>query len=383
MYVREGGHAPGVRGSTVKRAIVLATLAAGVSLLALPGSRATALPDEFFGVAPAQRPEGRDFNRMASGGVGTVRVQVSWPATEPSRDTYDWRRLDATVAGAARAGIRVLPFITAMPYWAVFDPEDGDPDTEPGGGAYFPPIYSRGMRTQWREFLRHLVNRYGPYGSLWRDPDGVGPAEPPPRLPIRSWQIWNEQNSSAFWKPEPSPVEYGRLLRISAAAIRGTDPRARIVLGGMFAVPAGIDAHHYLGRLYRNVPNVERDFDAVAVHPYARRIAGVEEQIKRIRKKLRDADDGRTPLWVTEIGWSTAGPEDHPLVRTRQGQARMLRRAFRLLRRQREQWRIERVTWYTWRDHDQACDWCHSAGLVGRHLRPKPAWYAFKRFAAR
>ena len=76
--------------------------------------------------------------------------------------------------------------------------------------------------------------RYGPNGSFWAENPRL------PQRPIRTWQIWNEQNFKYF-VAQPNPAEYGKLVKLSYAAIKGADPGAKLILGGLFARPNGGD----------------------------------------------------------------------------------------------------------------------------------------------
>ncbi len=67
------------------------------------------------------------------------------------------------------------------------------------------------------EFLTQAVARYGPGGSFWAENPSL------PKRPIRTWQIWNEPNFKYF-VARPNPAEYGKLVKISYAAIKGVDP---------------------------------------------------------------------------------------------------------------------------------------------------------------
>ena len=127
-------------------------------------------------------------------------------------------------------------------------------------------------------------------------------------MPIRDWQIWNEENSPTYWQPRPNVREYARLLAASHDAITGRDPGAKVILGGMYGTPfgglkPGIAAWRFLARLY-GIAGTKRDFDAVAPHPYAARLADVRNQIDRLRRRMVKAGDGQTELWVTELGFS-------------------------------------------------------------------------------
>src|SRR5438552_7552118 len=59
-----------------------------------------------FGVGLSKVPSGRDYERMARGGVGTVRFVLDWRRVEPQPgEPFSWRQSDRYVAAAARRGI--------------------------------------------------------------------------------------------------------------------------------------------------------------------------------------------------------------------------------------------------------------------------------------
>jgi hypothetical protein len=97
---------------------------------------------------------------------------------------------------------------------------------------------------------------------------------------------------------------------------------------------------------------------------------------------MQQAGDGQTGLWITEIGWASAGVE-HPLNRGPKGQAKRLRQSFKYFTRLRGRLGIQTVDWYAWRDANSSagvCEWCPKAGLFTKTLVPKPSWDAFTSF---
>src|SRR5436190_1330735 len=100
---------------------------------------------------------------------------------------------------------------------------------------------------------------------------------------------------------------------------------------------------------------------------------------------MRSHGDPETPLWLTELGWASGRPQGgHGVQKGPEGQARMLTRAFTLVRDHANAWRIDRFFWFEWRDPPAGsqgnCTFCRSSGLVARGGRTKPSWLAFKRF---
>ncbi len=164
-------------------------LALGGAANGAPPPRA---PSDFFGIGPQTPLTARDAEYMKAGGIGVVRLAVPWSSVQSSRrGGYNWAGLDEGVSIAARAGLKVLPFLYGTPHWLAAKPTTL-------------PIDNGKQRTEWKRFLAAAVERYGPRGDYWREHRRPGPArlEPPvPKLPIRTWQIWNEANFFYFAYP--------------------------------------------------------------------------------------------------------------------------------------------------------------------------------------
>ena len=355
----------------------LGGLAGSLALLAAAPAVAATPPERFFGVDPQTSLRDADYARIGEAGIGVVRFQLNWAAIDPgsAAGDYDWASADAVVGGAAAEGIRALPFAYGAPGWTI----TLDPGRCKGGCASNAPHGPLG-RAAWRDFLGAAVDRYGPDGEFWSAHPDL------PRLAIRDWQIWNEQNSPTYWRPRPNPRAYARLVRAAHRAIADHDPGARVILGGMFGTPfgglgPGIAASTFLARLYR-APGARGDFEGVAVHPYGARLAAVKRQVERLRRRMARAGDQRAELWVTELGWASGGGA-HPLNRGLRGQATRLRQSFRYLIRNRRELRLENVTWYSWRDTPAGaglCAWCPESGLLSAGGEPKPAFAALTEF---
>ncbi|MGH2992725.1 MAG: hypothetical protein ACRDL1_04235 [Solirubrobacterales bacterium] len=339
------------------------------ALLLVPPASEAAGPSPFFGVVAQGEPSEADFEVMAQGGVGTYRWLISWPSLQPSANAQpDWKATDQLVANLADHDIEPLPFVYGSPCFVV------DCERTPRSEAHRrPPLGTSHARLAWTRFLAALVDRYGSGGSFWSANRSL------PYRPITAWEVWNEENTPRFYRPSPSPAGYAELLRISAGTIRSHDRNARILLGGMAGEPRGqgaVDAPRFLDVLY-GIPGAKRYFDGVAVHPYARDVAGVERQILGLRRVQEAHRDAETPIWVTELGWGTSDTGKGRLVATVEGQARMLDEAFRLLLGRRGEWNVARVLWYSWRDAPGICGWCGSSGLLEADGSARPAWASF------
>lgn len=335
-----------------------------------PATAARLVRQRFFGVVPQGELSARDVAFMRAAGIRSVRLPLPWAGVQPTPEAhYQWAAFDREVALTARQGLEVLPFVSGSPPWI--------------GAPTALPVHGRLQRSAWSSFLRAAVRRYGPGGRFWQLHSPTS-AEPLPATPIRKWQIWNEPNFFYFATPI-SPAEYGKLVEISHRAIESVDPRAELILAGLFGHPRqprrrGLAATRYLSGLYRSVPDLGSIAAGIALHPYAARVRQLRALTAAIHRIARKHGDRSMPLYITEIGW---GSQDDPQVvgfeRGPRGQARALARAYRYLLRNQQRLRLRQVYWFSWKDDPTTCDFCDSTGLfaAGPGFLAKPAWRAF------
>ena len=317
----------------------------------------------FYGVSPQTQRPLSDFRRMKRGGVDTVRMGIPWNGVELAPGEYNFGGIDDTVRQIARAKLEIFPFIGATPSFY-------------GHDFRTLPSQTAQQRQAWAAFLRALVRRYGPRGRFWARHPRL------PKRPIHRWQIWNEANFFYFTEPR-SPKLYAKLVKVSHKAVRSVDPRAKVILAGLFAhprqrPPKAFQATTFLRRFYR-VPRIKRSFEGVALHPYAKDARQLRPDIRSIRSIMRRHGDGSTGLYLTEIGWGSG--RGTAFEKGPRGQVRQLTRAFKLLRRMRRSAHIKRVIWFSWDDLPGSCDFCDSTGLVRQNGKPKRVWWRYRAFA--
>ena len=358
--------------------VVRAGLALAAFVLLLASATASAhVPRAFFGVNPQSALQTADYQRMEKANVGTLRFELHWASIDKAPGgVYDWSDPDRIIGQAAAGGVRALPFAFATPQWVAA--LDGHDCSAAPCGTFAPT--GAGAMAAWRDFLAAAVRRYGPNGEFWQANPDI------PALPIRNWQLWNEQNSPSFYAPKPNVADYAELLHAGRRAITSEDAGAKIILGGMFGTPRGgqrpaIAAWDYLAKLYEK--GAKPDFDGVAPHPYAPKLKSVKLQIKLMREAMSDAGDDDADLWITEIGWASGGP-DNPLNRGDEGQADRLTETFKYFVKKRKRLNIRNVDWYSWRDESASgaglCEWCPYSGLLREDLTAKPSLKAFTKF---
>jgi polysaccharide biosynthesis protein PslG len=361
----------------------IAAIAVSLAGLAVAAPGAMALPGDFWGVSPQATPSVEQFQRLHRGGVDSVRIPISWTSIQPSGGAEaNFTAPDQLVTGAAAAGLNVLPFVYDAPPWAV------TPARVPGSSAKAPktlPVKTGAQRTAWSNFLKLVVGRYGPGGSFWAaNPDL-------PESPIRTWQIWNEENFKYF-VVRPSPSDYGKLVNVSYAAIKSVDRGAKLILGGMFARPKEAEfkgkppqayfATDFLDQVYRSTPGIKTKFVGVALHPYTTKYQQLTPDIEEFLTVLKANHDAGKKLWITEIGWSSEPKSaSDSFAKGPAGQATQLKGAFNLFRSKAAKWKLQRIYWFSVDDQANSCNFCGGSGLFGSGFVPKKSWFAYVKFA--
>jgi Beta-galactosidase len=331
------------------------------------------LPKGFFGIVPQTGVTPEDAAYMKAGGIESIRLSLQWAGVQPTRNSpYNWSGFDAAMEIASRAGLRVLPSIGSPPKWATRRETTM-------------PVATAAQRRGWEAFLRAAVARYGPGGDFWDQTGGIGPNYEPAianPTPIREWQIWNESNFFYFAYPV-STNTYAKLVTISSKAIKSVDPRAKVVLAGLFAEPTakgkkGMAATAYLQRLYR-IPGFKSRFDGIDLHPYAIDSEDLERMIEEFTEVARDNRD-RPALYLTELGWGSENNfEEVAFEQGIRGQVRQLRASYEYLMENARRLNLKSAYWFSWKDLPESCTFCDSVGFfrAGPKFRAKPAWHAF------
>ncbi len=352
--------------------LCLCLLVAGAILFApaiAPGAEA-AVPKGFFGVMvngplddPAVDLEAQAAQMKASG-VRSWRVELSWDLIEPAPGQFAWAATDRKVLAAARQGIDVLGLALRAPAWA--NGGSANPFTPPRRPADF------------AAYLRALIARYGPHGSLWAEHPEV------PRHAVRAWEIWNEPNLKNYFTAQPFAKPYAALLRAAYPAVHGADPGATVLMASMANY-----SWRDLAKLL-SVGGPRLHFDAAGAHPFSGRPSNAVKIVRLNREALDHRGYAKVPLWLTELTWSSAKGKKVPLTQnwetTEAGQASRLREVYRLLLAQRRSLKLARVFWYTWAtlDNGSPNSFDYSGLLQYRPdgtFRTKPALGAFRAVA--
>lgn len=230
----------------------------------------------------------RQFDLMAEMNVTWVRIDIDWSVIESEQSNLDWTSVDTLLDEALARGMKVLAVVAFSPPWSRPSTADPSPDAKqarPDDAASF------------ANFARVAAQRYTSRG-------------------IHSWEIWNEPNTSKFWPPRPDAVEYGALFRVAVEAVRGVDPDATVLIGGLspkFDEPqAEIAPTDYLEQLYD--VGAAQLADGIAVHPYSfpalpmdstQRMIGGFKDLPALRAVMDRRGDAAKKIWITEFGAPT------------------------------------------------------------------------------
>ena len=190
---------------------------------------------------------------------------------------------------------------------------------------------------------------------------------------ITYWEVWNEPNldaniGGAFMLPQL----YAPLLDETYQAIKVANPQAQVLFGGLAS--AWGDSNDYFSDVYNDVAGV-RQFDYLAVHPYANEIYGPNPEIymyanlsadedtiiDKFMRTMFDQTQGSKHVWITEVGWNSSKglpnrPVCHdPVLVTEWEQATYLKPIFDTLFNEVTLWNqptlaVEKIIWYQYMD---------------------------------
>ncbi len=282
---------------------------------------------------------------MEGAWIRMARESFDWNRLEPRKGWFDWAKFDQAVAVARAHNVDIVGRLEYSAGWA-----SSAPSTAPASDrAYYPPA----SNADFAAYARAVVHRY--------------------KDRITTWEIWNEPNLAAFWKPAPSAAAYAALVKAASAAIKAEDPSATVVSGGT----VGFDRAFADGLV---AAGAWGSIDGLGVHAYV----GPQPESSQLvtwldNARAWSAGNGGKPIWLTEFGWSTyAGSGSSYIGVTETRQAEYLARAYLLLARA----GVRGAFAYNLVEHGtSSTSKLDNYGLVELGGRQKPAYAALRRVA--
>jgi hypothetical protein len=286
----------------------LASLAGALVSIALglcAGSAHAASLDGFYGVNVQQVFSGSSaswqpqLSAMQSGGLQLARIDARWASVEPNAPgraghSYNWAMYDGIVQALAQHGLRWYPIVGYSTSWASVVPGDSSAAVAPAHVGDF------------ANYAWALARRYGRGGTFWASHPSL------PQLPVTDYEIWNEENSTAFLRPQGNaPEAYADLFMAARAAIKPVDANAKVVIGGLaLGNNGGADETQFIQRMFAHRPDLKGHVDAVGLHPYQVAVADVYRRIALFRQAYDRLDSSRVPIELTELGWASTSVSD-------------------------------------------------------------------------
>ncbi|HEX5166763.1 MAG TPA: hypothetical protein VFV93_15265, partial [Thermomicrobiales bacterium] len=238
----------------------------------------------------------RTADLVKDSGFGWVRFQIEWQSFERQPEQWDPLPTDRKIDELSSQGLKILICVAKAPEWAL-SAEDGQ----------FLRDYE-----EFGRFMAFVGNRY--------------------KGKVQAWEIWNEQNLAIEVNGYVSVGEYVKLIKAGYTSLKAVDPDAMVLFGGL--TPNGVndptiavDDAQYLRDAYNyNGGEIANYFDILGVHlngthnsPDNTWPDNVGENegwndhpsfFYRRAEELRDimisVGDSAKPMWITEVGWSTA-----------------------------------------------------------------------------
>jgi hypothetical protein len=232
---------------------------------------------------------------LAESGASFVRVAINWSTAEPQPGQLDFARSDLIAEQLGELGLKPLWVVTSAPCWAgelrCVNPRVGLAPAEEHLDDY-------------AEFAAAVAERY---------PDSLG------------IEVWNEPNIPNFWRPLPDAGRYRELLSLTAERVHESGSNVPVVMAGPSPTtaeqvaddPMKIQFAEFIEEVMSGPDRP--DVDAIGTHPYSllQKSADPVGQTIVLFDEAREAAERAAPgipIWVTEVGLTTAGRQSVPVA---------------------------------------------------------------------
>lgn len=209
----------------------------------------------------------KEATSLKAAGIHWARFDFWWGVVEPEKDKFDWTFSDEMAKFYKDNGINGMPILCYSSAW-YRKPPDNDEE-----------------RARFANYVFHVVDRY--------------------KGTFKAWEVWNEPNITTFWNP-PNVRDYTLMLIEAYKAAKKADPDC-VIVGGAVNGPG----YDFIQGMYENGGF---DYcDAISIHPYSLGGPPLAQRYDRWLR-LQNSEIAKTgkpkPVWVTEVGYASAKPEE-------------------------------------------------------------------------
>ncbi|WP_394556915.1 cellulase family glycosylhydrolase [Priestia aryabhattai] len=281
-----------------------------------------------------------DIKMIKEAGFHWVRLDLTWANIETEKGVYDFEKggYDKIHDILVKNGIH--------PYY-ILD--------------YSNPIYEQEKsivtetgREAFKNFVKATIHRYKDNGAVW--------------------EIWNEPNSSDFWRPQPSYEEYFLLVEEVAPVIKKEDKSSIVVAPALNGINE--DSLHWLEATFKR--GILRHIDAVSVHPYRQHHPEtVVNDYAKVEQLIKEYSPRDIPVISGEWGYSMEHTENR-----REGELKQASYATRVMLI--NSWRNIPVSiWYNFRnDGNNLNNSSNNFGTLWSDNEPKLTYRAIKNLSS-
>jgi hypothetical protein len=327
---------------------------------------------------------GNFYGMMWTGNLQKMKNQSIWEAIERSGAKvvrfaiYPYphlqKEIDEAFEEAAKRDITVLPYFGSGPF--------------PRAGA---------DREDWIKYAKKMVNKYGPDSSF--------------SPPVKAWEIWNEPNmpfqgASDNQEGKVNPEGFAVFFKEMSEALRtASEGGIQVLTPGLYGyrVPGchpecHLTPREFLKRMDQKLSELSYSnaYNAVSLHPYVFKIGEPKHQheprdqgeVKRVAKAIKrvitavHALKPGKPLWITELGFPVANPENRGNVPpvTTSVQDQLVQASFSMMQNNRQRLDISHAFYYNIQD-DSKPGWEYHSGLLTLKGKARSAWTPYSNLA--
>ena len=217
------------------------------------------------------------YENVGKIGVKWARCQTGWARTETEKGKYDFAWLDDVVDNLLKRGIQ--PWFNVGYGNPIYM---GEIKGNPTAVGHIPLYYGEECEQAWKNYVKALASHF--------------------KGRVKHFEIWNEPEIKQFWQPKGAdPLEYARLIKITADEIKSVYPEA--IIG---ACSAGVYVDKYVEKLMAT--DVAKSLDFYSVHNYCLMPEINFQNYINALRVLMKKNGVKAQIWQGETGFPSYAP---------------------------------------------------------------------------